>query len=169
MILKKYSLLLKVFAGLMWVRGGSLLIHYARAFDYRGLEVGRLLKFSNDTEGFGQFTTWVGAIKEKNIKDKVMVGMEPTGHYWFNLAQGENGAQHRHHAKFFHSSFSSLSVLLVDFGPSWPEVKGAPFCSRSAFKMAGRSVSGIFIPRTASTISMFSSSVFCFSSSRSRA
>ncbi|OPX85192.1 hypothetical protein [Pelotomaculum sp. PtaB.Bin117] len=40
-------------------------IHYARAFDYRGLEVGRLLKFSNDTEGFGQFTTWVGAIKEK--------------------------------------------------------------------------------------------------------
>ncbi len=61
--------------------------HYARAFDHRGIEIGRLLKFSNDAEGFGQFTTWVGAIKEKCDKTKVMVGMEPTGHYWFNIAQ----------------------------------------------------------------------------------
>ncbi len=62
-------------------------IHYARAFDHRGVEVGRLLKFSNDAEGFGQFTTWVRAIEEKCSKTKVMVGMEPTGHYWFNIAQ----------------------------------------------------------------------------------
>ena len=60
--------------------------HYARAFDHRGIEVGRLLKFSNDAEGFEQFTTWAGAIKEKCSKTKVMVGMEPTGHYWFNIA-----------------------------------------------------------------------------------
>jgi len=62
-------------------------IHYARAFDHRGIEVGRLLKFSNDAEGFGQFTAWVGAIEEKCSKTRVMVGMEPTGHYWFNIAQ----------------------------------------------------------------------------------
>lgn len=62
-------------------------IHYARAFDHRGIEVGRLLKFSNDVEGFEQFTRWVGAIEEKCNKTKVMVGMEPTGHYWFNIAQ----------------------------------------------------------------------------------
>jgi len=61
--------------------------HYARAFDHRGVEVGKLLKFSNDAEGFGQFTTWVRAIEEKCSKTKVMVGMEPTGHYWFNIAQ----------------------------------------------------------------------------------
>lgn len=62
-------------------------IHYARAFDNRGLEIGKLLKFSNDAEGFRQFEAWVRAIGEKNSKNKVMVGMEPTGHYWFNLAQ----------------------------------------------------------------------------------
>jgi len=62
-------------------------IHYARAFDNRGLEIGKLLKFSNDAEGFWQFEAWVRAIGEKNSKNKVMVGMEPTGHYWFNLAQ----------------------------------------------------------------------------------
>lgn len=61
--------------------------HYARAFDNRGLEIGKLLKFSNDFEGFKQFAAWVRAIGEKNNKNKVMVGMEPTGHYWFNFAQ----------------------------------------------------------------------------------
>lgn len=62
-------------------------IHYARAFDYRGVEIGKLLKFANDAEGFGQFAAWVKAIGEKTGKSKVMVGMEPTGHYWFNIAQ----------------------------------------------------------------------------------
>ena len=62
-------------------------IHYARAFDRRGVEIGKLLKFSNDADGFVQFTTWVRAISEISSKSKVMVGMEPTGHYWFNIAQ----------------------------------------------------------------------------------
>ncbi|MEG3072117.1 MAG: transposase [Candidatus Syntrophopropionicum ammoniitolerans] len=61
--------------------------HYARAFDYRGIEVGKLLKFSNDAEGFGQFIAWVGSIEQKQCKNKVMIGMQPTGHYWFNIAQ----------------------------------------------------------------------------------
>jgi len=61
--------------------------HYARAFDHRGLEIGKLLKFSNDAEGFCQFAAWIRAIGEQNNKNKVMVGMEPTGHYWFNFAQ----------------------------------------------------------------------------------
>lgn len=62
-------------------------IHYARAFDHRGVEIGKLLKFHNDAEGFYQFTIWIKAIGEKTRKSKVMVGMEPTGHYWFNIAQ----------------------------------------------------------------------------------
>lgn len=62
-------------------------VHYARAFDYRGVEIGKLLKFQNNAEGFGQFEAWVNAIGERTAKSKVMVGMEPTGHYWFNIAQ----------------------------------------------------------------------------------
>ena len=37
----------------------------ARAFDHRGVEIGKSFKFSNDYEGFGQFTDWVGVIEEK--------------------------------------------------------------------------------------------------------
>ncbi len=34
-------------------------IHYARAFDYRGIELGKLLKFSNTAEGFQKLEQWM--------------------------------------------------------------------------------------------------------------
>ena len=65
-------------------------LHYARAFDNRGIELGKLIKFTNDAEGFRFFTCWIEELKRKCQKTKVIVGMEPTGHYWFNLAQHLN-------------------------------------------------------------------------------
>lgn len=62
-------------------------IHYARAFDNRGIELGKLFKFSNDAEGFRNLMTWLVELKQKNQKQKIIVGIEPTGHYWFTLAQ----------------------------------------------------------------------------------
>lgn len=61
-------------------------VHYARAFDFRGIEHGRILRFTNDATGFIEFAAWAEEIKNKNNKSKVIVGMEPTGHYWFNIA-----------------------------------------------------------------------------------
>ena len=62
--------------------------HYARAFDYRGIEFSKNpLKFSNSEVGFEMFKAWILDIKEKHEKDKVVPGMEPTGHYWFNLGK----------------------------------------------------------------------------------
>jgi len=61
--------------------------NYARAFDYRGIELGRLIKFSNDSIGFAEFTEWLKKLKEKHQKDHAVVGMEPTGHYWLTFAQ----------------------------------------------------------------------------------
>ncbi len=62
--------------------------HYARAFDYRGVEYSKKpFKFSNTEAGFVTFKAWVLHIKEKHGKDKVIPGMEPTGHYWFNLGK----------------------------------------------------------------------------------
>lgn len=59
--------------------------HYARAFDHRGYEFSkRPFKFSNDEPGFMTFKSWMEDIKETHEKDKVIPGMEPTGHYWFN-------------------------------------------------------------------------------------
>ncbi|MDD4170582.1 MAG: IS110 family transposase [Desulfotomaculaceae bacterium] len=61
--------------------------HYTRAFDYRGIEFGRLLKFSNDGNGFAAFAEWIKKLRAEHHKEHVMVGMEPTGHYWFTFAQ----------------------------------------------------------------------------------
>jgi len=60
--------------------------HYARAFDWRGYEYSKKpFMFNNDDEGFEAFQIWIEELKEKYGKDKVVPGMEPTGHYWFNL------------------------------------------------------------------------------------
>lgn len=60
--------------------------HYARAFDWRGIEFSKTpLKFSNTEEGFNTFKEWYEAYAKEQNKDKIIVGMEPTGHYWFNL------------------------------------------------------------------------------------
>ena len=62
-------------------------VHYARAFDYRGIELDKVMKFNNDILGFKTFSSWITDIVKKNNKQHVMVGMEPTGHYWFTFAQ----------------------------------------------------------------------------------
>ncbi len=60
--------------------------HWARAFDWRGLELGKAVKFENSAEGFNFFLRWVSELTVEQKKDSVMVGLEPTGHYWFTLA-----------------------------------------------------------------------------------
>lgn len=62
--------------------------HYSRAFDNRGIELGNILKFSNDIEGFQLIVSWIRQLMQKYHKQQVIVGIEPTGHYWFSLAPG---------------------------------------------------------------------------------
>ncbi len=62
-------------------------VNYARAFDYRGIELAKVIKFNNDILGFKVFSDWLTDIATKNHKQHIMVGMEPTGHYWFTFAQ----------------------------------------------------------------------------------
>ena len=59
--------------------------HYARAFDYRGIELARLLRFSNTDQGFERFDQWMRDICKQQEKTEVIAGFEPTGHYWFTL------------------------------------------------------------------------------------
>lgn len=61
-------------------------IQYARAFDWRGIELGTVFKFENSRKGFENFSGWVSNLKVKHKKNEVIVGAEPTGHYWFGLA-----------------------------------------------------------------------------------
>jgi len=59
--------------------------HYARAFDYRGIELSGVFKISNDAAGFEAFEKWTHDLMKKHGKSRSIVGMEPTGHYWFNF------------------------------------------------------------------------------------
>ena len=61
-------------------------VHYARAFDYRGIEHGKTLKFDNNQSGFKALRDWIDGLCSEFGKSHVIVGMEPTGHYWFSLA-----------------------------------------------------------------------------------
>ncbi len=60
--------------------------HVARAQDFRGMEFGSPCYFENDYEGLRHFLQWIVEVKKSQGMEKVIVGMEPTGHYWFNLA-----------------------------------------------------------------------------------
>lgn len=63
-------------------------MHYARAFDNRGREITkRVFTFQNDMEGFNSFNLWAETLKRENGKTDVLIGCEPTGHYWFAFAK----------------------------------------------------------------------------------
>jgi len=70
-------------------------IHYARAFDFRGIELARLLKFSNTAEGFRRLEQWMQDICQQHNKTDIIVGFEPTGHYWFTLGDYLKSHGHR--------------------------------------------------------------------------
>ncbi len=62
--------------------------NYARAFDNRGRELTkRVFSFENDIERFNTFNRWAEKLKTDHNKTEVMIGCEPTGHYWFALAK----------------------------------------------------------------------------------
>lgn len=62
--------------------------HYARAFNWRGQELSKkVFHFADDVEGYAAFTCWVNVYEAQYKAEKVIVGFEPTGHYWFNFGR----------------------------------------------------------------------------------
>lgn len=59
---------------------------WARFVNYRGLETGKTIKFHNNKYGFDNILASVKSICKNKGFDNVIVGMEPTGHYWKPLA-----------------------------------------------------------------------------------
>ena len=61
--------------------------HYIRAVDVRGRELSSgAFEFSNTSEGFENARAWMLELAAKNDKKQIVLGLEPTGHYWFALA-----------------------------------------------------------------------------------
>ena len=65
-------------------------VQWARFVDYRGVEIGKALSFQNNRRGFESIVARIHEIcKMKTLRypiETVMIGMEPTGHYWKPLA-----------------------------------------------------------------------------------
>ncbi len=59
--------------------------HVARAQDFRGIDYDKPLKFENNSLGFKFFLSWMNKVAKENNKTEIIVGMEPTGHYWLNI------------------------------------------------------------------------------------
>ena len=60
--------------------------HVARAVNFRGVALGNPLVFSNDEDGFKSLDRWIRDLLASFKLSQVIVGMEPTGHYWLSLA-----------------------------------------------------------------------------------
>ena len=58
--------------------------HYLRAIDPRGRELSKsAYSFRNNCEGFQSAKEWAVELAAKNEKKQIVLGLEPTGHYWF--------------------------------------------------------------------------------------
>lgn len=60
--------------------------HVARAIDDRGRDLAKRLVFDNGLTGFKELLDWSSDISGKTNRPDLIFGMEPTGHYWLNLA-----------------------------------------------------------------------------------
>ena len=59
--------------------------HVARAQNFRGIEFGEPIYFYNHEEGFEMFKKWCLRLAEAKNKQEIIIGLEPTGHYWLPL------------------------------------------------------------------------------------
>ena len=61
--------------------------HAAQVTNFRGIVLtNRAVTFANSLSGFEHLERSIRKLQEKHGMDDVVVGMESTGHYWFNIA-----------------------------------------------------------------------------------
>lgn len=60
--------------------------HYACAMDDRGRVLQKSFPFHQSSDGFMHFLQRISALQTTHAKSTILVGFEPTGHYWMNLA-----------------------------------------------------------------------------------
>ena len=57
-------------------------IHWARITDHRGIDLTKPFKVHNSIDGFENLLTKVEKLQVKHKCDHVIIGTEPSGHYW---------------------------------------------------------------------------------------
>lgn len=62
-------------------------IHVAQATNFRGIVLSnRHLSFHNTVEGFEKLNRWMEGLQQKHRLESLIIGMEPTGHYFWSFA-----------------------------------------------------------------------------------
>lgn len=61
-------------------------VHWARVLNYAGLELIKPFSFNNNKEDFIRTVARLEKLKQDKGLEQIIVGMEPTGHYWKGLA-----------------------------------------------------------------------------------
>ncbi|MFZ5923973.1 MAG: IS110 family transposase, partial [Bacillota bacterium] len=61
--------------------------HFARIHNQMGLDAVKPFRFHNNKEGFYRLLSRICEAQSKEGTGRVVVGMEPTGHYWKPLAR----------------------------------------------------------------------------------
>jgi transposase len=61
--------------------------HVARAVNFRGIVLGEPLSFPNEEDGFTSLLQWIRRLQSSYNLTHIVVGMEPTGHYWLNVTR----------------------------------------------------------------------------------
>lgn len=62
-------------------------VHWAQFVDWRGLPLGKPMKFKNNKAGFDHILAEAQRLCKQASKEKIIIGMEPTGPYWKALAR----------------------------------------------------------------------------------
>jgi transposase len=60
--------------------------HWARMINYQGVQQSRSFSINNNIDGFESLESKILEVKQKGGFEDVIIGMEPTGHYWKPLA-----------------------------------------------------------------------------------
>ncbi|ACN29510.1 transposase [Thermosipho africanus TCF52B] len=60
--------------------------HWIRMMDFRGIDLIKPFKINNTMDGIKMLEEKIKSVKEENKLNKVVLGMEPSGHYWKVLA-----------------------------------------------------------------------------------
>lgn len=60
--------------------------HFARIYNQMGLDAVKPFSFHNSREGFLRLLSKIAEAQSKEGAEQVVIGMEPTGHYWKPLA-----------------------------------------------------------------------------------
>lgn len=61
-------------------------VHWARFVDWRGIPIGKAIRFENNRTGFEHIVAEAERLRKESGKEEILLGMEPTGPYWKALA-----------------------------------------------------------------------------------